>query len=208
VRDWYPAAARDSARKHSPGVVIVGELHTAKNQTATFTYGTSADSDVAVGFSVQDTSGWSLSGVAHVSNSLGSSVMWSVDPDFHHVLLSGFHFVKRQTDNPCLGTRYTVKASAWNGGATVGATAPDPSRGCRDKRYTKYRSHYSAGGSFRRNSRRAFRFGAAVNVLGLQLSATSGYSKNVVASWKFSGDGWVCSKTDFPLRAQRIFAGN
>ena len=187
---------------------VVGELHTAKNQTATFTYGTSADSDVAVGFTAPGEGKWSLGGDAHVGNSLGSSVTWTAGADFHHRLLTNFHYVKRRTVNSCTGTRDTVEVTTWNGGETVGATASDPSRKCRDPRYTKRTSRYSAGGIFERHAQRAVRYGIAVKVFGVQLSATSGYSKSVEATWKFSGDGVLCGSTDFPLRAKRIFAGN
>ena len=39
-------------------------------------------------------------------------------------------------------------------------------------------------------------------------SHDGGYSKSVEATWTFTGDGILCGNTDFPLRAQRIFAGN
>jgi len=187
---------------------VVGELHTAKSQTASFTYGTTADSNIAVGFTGPGAGGWSLSGETHVANSLGSSVTWTAGADFHHLLSTGFHYVKRKTYNNCFGARYTVKATAWNGGETIGANAPDPSGKCRNSPFNSHKSQYAAGGIFRRHAQRAVRYGGAARVLGLSLSATSGYSKNVEATWTFSGYGSLCGDTDFPTRAQRIFAGN
>jgi hypothetical protein len=143
----------------------------------------------------------------HVANSTGATATWSRRAGFHHELLTSFHFVKR-TDDSCVGVRYTVKATRWNGGAEDGPVASDPSDGCRKAPYSSHKQAYDHGTSFDRDSNQAVEYGAAVSVLGVKLSATSGYSKFVRVEWRFQAPGWLCGDTGPPTTAHRLFAGN
>src|SRR6266542_247949 len=192
---------------HTDRQTVVGELHTASGVTGEFDYGRTADTDVGVGFTA-GTGSWSISGEAHVANSTGAAATWTRSSGFHRQLSTSFHYVKLKTYDPCFGSRYTEKATRWNGGAKDSRIAQDPSNGCQKSSFRSHSVPFSAGTSFRRDAKRAAEYRAAVDVLGVKLSATSGYSKFVQVQWMFESAGVLCGDSGFPTDAQRIFAGH
>lgn len=192
----------------APQLTVVGELHTTLDMQATFTYGSTADSDIDIGFSTAFSGPWSMSGSRHVGNQSSGEVTWSKGENFHRKLLTSFMYAKYRKVG-CAGTYYTVEAVEWRGGALAGGPADDPTARCRGIEPLK-KVPQGRGTAFKRESSRAVRHGVSATIFGVSLGATSGYSTHVKAHWKFGSarDHFLCGDTGPPASAMRIFAGN
>lgn len=193
----------------------MAELHVAKDTTATYTYGQSADTNFDVG--VNTGSGWGLSGATHVGNSQSASISWTrsvgSSGGFGHRLQSNYHSIERKIVqflpwDPCQ-TTYDAKTTAWNGGATVGQDNSQYDYNCIN---SPYQNIYANGTTFNRSSNKAAHFTFALNLFGLVwIGADSGYSTSAKVSYQF-GNGqsqhMICGNDDYPVRAHRIFAGS
>jgi hypothetical protein len=109
---------------------IGGQLHLGKDQSATYTYGLTADSDIGVGYST-DNSNWSIKGSVHVGNARGSAITMSKSTTrgyFGKKTKTQFQTAKFKYVN-CFGqTHWGVKAQKWVAGSQWGLNIPSWSR--------------------------------------------------------------------------------
>lgn len=188
----------------------------ARDTTASYTYGQSADSNFDVGVSIAGGS-WQLSGSYHVGNSGGSAVGWTRplpgQTSYGHRLQSQFHNIKRKISYvyhyypPCPND-YDTFPQSWNTGAIDGQDNSSNDYHCST---SPYWVNYGAGTSFDRSTNKAYHFGSAVNLFGvIWIGVDSGYSQYAHAKWNF-GTGqsthYLCGNDGFPNVAHRIFAG-
>jgi hypothetical protein len=200
---WYDDSAANA-------VTIIGEFHTGANTKGHFTYGTTSDSDISVGYNYGK--GWSVGGTGHVGNSHATYIRFNVHSNFHHQLKSAFQYIHwHLTLGPsCAGSkrwgqRYQkVTPSTWQSGSEVGATvAGDFCRGGDGRR------SFAPDSDFYRGSRRSYTYGSAAKAWGASLSATSGYSKFVDMNYHFgdskSAPHYLCGRPDI-LSSKIIYA--
>jgi hypothetical protein len=198
--------AQTTVLSTTPANVIIGNLHTT-NMTGTFTYGTRSDSDIGVGVS-SDGINWKSSGSVHVSNTVSSQVTVRAGNEFGYRIVSPFDFQKTKTvcvGIPGLPPSYKVKVKQWRGGYTLGANVHHLDHQC-NTTYAANRVPMGVG-SFKRTSSRATNYKAGVTVFGFTLSAKSGYSTSVAATWNFSVPGVLCGTDGPPTTATTVLAG-
>jgi hypothetical protein len=200
---WYDDSAGDA-------ITIIGEFHTGANTKGFFTYGTTSDSDISVGYNYGK--GWSVGGTGHVGNSRATYIRFNVHSDFHHQLKSTFRYIHwHLTLGPsCAGSkrwgqRYLkVTPASWQSGSAIGATV-----GGAFCRGSAGRRSFAPDSDFYRGSRRSYTYGGAAKAWGASLSATSGYSQYVDMNYHFghskSAPHYLCGRPDI-LSSKIIYA--
>jgi hypothetical protein len=188
--------------------MTIGEMHNAKDSTATFTYGQTADSTVEVGYSPTGSS-WTSDGTSQVSNTVSSSESLTRNSsqwyDQGWQLTSLFTFTKTEYigENACAGrVYYLLSASQWDGGFGFGRDESS-----QDGVPNKWTTPFPAGSEFQTSTAKAYTYSAAVSVFGATLSATSGYSTFVGIQWTFSGfTQYLYGNDGYPPSASIIYA--
>lgn len=190
----------------------VGELHNARDSTATFTYGTEADSSIEVGYSLTGDSNWTADGTITISNSLSASVSITRNSsqwyDTGYQLLSEFNYQRLYYYNVCVGYSpyYLVNATQWDGGMTVGAYV-----GGNDGNPNQYTAWFAPGTTFTRDQYSAWEYNAAVSTpWGASLTAQSGYSQYVRLHWSFAASAGynqaLYGNNNYPTKSPIIYA--
>jgi hypothetical protein len=200
---WYDDSVGDA-------VTIIGEFHTGANTKGYFTYGTTSDSDISVGYNYGK--GWSVGGTGHVGNSHATYIRFNAHSNFHHQLKSTFRYIHWHltlgpscADSKRWGQRYLkVTPASWQSGSAVGAAV-----GGIFCRGGDGRRSFAPDSDFYRGSRRSYTYGNAAKAWGASLSATSGYSKFVDMNYHF-GDSkkaphYLCGRPDI-LSSKIIYA--
>jgi hypothetical protein len=186
---------------------VVGELHTYYDQSGTFTYGQTADSDIGVGVS-QNGTNWSLSGSLHVGNNVGSSVSKSAGAYWGYTQKSNFHYHKLFGNAFC-PYLYKVEAQSWNTGMTDGTNISSLDGVCAAQ-HGAYRVIYGANTTFDRQTNSLYNFSGAVTVFGASLTAKSGASSYVKIHFNFgsaTSSHPVCGDNASPGSSTRVFSG-
>ena len=200
---WYDDSAGNAS-------TVIGEFHTGANTKGYFTYGTTSDSDISVGYNYGR--GWTVGGSGHVGNSKASYIRFNVHSGFHHQLRSTFRYVHWHLTlgASCAGPsrwgqRYEkVTPASWQSGSQVGAAiAGKFCTGAAGRR------SFARNSDFYRGSRRAYTYGTAAKAWGAALSATSGFSKFVDINYHFGNSKtaphYLCGRPDI-LSSKIIYA--
>jgi hypothetical protein len=200
---WYDDSAANAD-------TVIGEFHTGANTKGHFTYGTTSDSDISVGYNYGR--GWSVGGTGHVGNSRATYIRFNVRSNFHHQLKTTFRYIHwHLTLGPSCasskrwGEQYQkVTPSSWQSGSEIGAKV-----GGTFCKGAEGRRSFAPGSDFYRGSRRSYTYGSAAKAWGASLSATSGYSKFVDMNYRF-GDSkkaphYLCGRPDI-LSSKIIYA--
>jgi hypothetical protein len=200
---WYDDSAANAQ-------TTIGEFHTGANTKGNFTYGTSSDSDISVGYNYGR--GWSVGGTGHVGNSRSTYIRFNAGSSFHHQLRSTFRFVHwHLTLGPsCAGSsrwgqRYQkVTPASWQSGSEVGPVVKGSF--CQS---AAGRRSFALNSDFYRGSKRAYTYGGAAKAWGASLNATSGFSKFVDMNYHFGGNKkvthYLCGRPDI-LSSKIIYA--
>jgi hypothetical protein len=200
---WYDDSVGDAD-------TVIGEFHTGANTKGYFTYGSTSDSDISVGYNYGK--GWSVAGSGHVGNSKATYIRFNVRSNFHRQLRSTFRFVHWHLTlgASCAapsrwGQRYQkVTPASWQSGSAVGATVGGSF--CKD---AAGRRSFAPDSDFYRGSRRAYTYGGAAKAWGASLNATSGYSKFVDMNYHFgtskTAPHYLCGRPDI-LSSKIIYA--
>jgi len=200
---WYDDSAENALTK-------IGEFHTGANTKGSFTYGSSSDSDIGVGYNYGR--GWSVGGTGHVGNSRSSYIRFNQGSNFHRQLLSTFRYVHwHLTLGPSCasasrwGVRYQkVTPSSWQSGSELGAVIKGSF--CMS---AAGRRSFAPNSEFYRGSKRAYTYGAAAKAWGASLTATSGFSQFVDMNYQFGGNKkvrhYLCGRPDI-LSSKIIYA--
>jgi hypothetical protein len=191
--------------------MTIGELHTASDSTAKFTYGRTADSDVGVAFS--DNGGaWYLSGSAHAGNSLDASVGQNAGAHFGYRLISQFNYAQLWLVADCfegwglyMGHR-SVEVDTWRGSITSSYDWRSL-----DNNRNSWWNIFGAGTVFDRSTTAFLKYSGAVSIWGASLTAKSGASAYVKVHWSF-GTGrtkhYLYGNDNYPLYSHRIYASD
>ncbi len=194
--------------------VVVGELHTANDTTASFTYGQTADTAADVGIELAGTGQYNVSGSVHIGNAHGSTAGtgWNEGSQFGYKLKTGFLHKHYYTVEPqgCGSNYYSVKTSEWTAtpdGKALGDYIHNLDNNCKNSSFS---ANFQGAGPFDRSSHAFTHFGGAFNVFGFNGGARSGASQYARAHWQFGTqqNHYLCGSdnyvTQFP---HRIFAG-
>jgi hypothetical protein len=200
---WYDDSAGDAT-------TVIGEFHTGANTRGYFTYGTTSDSEISVGYNYGR--GWTLGGSGHVGNSRATYIRFNVHSGFHHQLRSTFRYVHWHLTlgASCAGPsrwgqRYQkVTPASWQSGSQVGAAV-----GGQFCAGAAGRRSFARNSDFYRGARRAYTYGGAAKAWGAALSATSGFSKFVDLNYHFGNSKTaphdLCGRPDI-LSSKIIYA--
>jgi hypothetical protein len=186
----------------------IGEWHTAADMNETFTYGSTADSDIDVGVDGNNDGVWSISGSAHVGNSRSIDINPNRGPNWSTMVRSQFVYIKWHW-NCAVG--HTIEADRWVAGWTNGADVSSFDHQCKTT-YNQYKTPFQRPGTYKRSSVDYAKFGAAVNAFGfLTLGAQSGMSTNAKIHYNFTQGNtqtrYLCGNNALIDNAKRIFAG-
>lgn len=185
----------------------VVEFHNSADSDGSWGYGTTADSDIALG--LKPAAGvWSAGGAWHVGNSTGATVGFTTSAAYDRFMLTIFEYEKiHLTGNirTCYVNNYdVVYAKRWLGG--VWEMGPTPSSGCIVSPQSAYRVQYLPGGSFRRWQNRAGTFSVGVGLGFVNLDATSGHSAFVEMSWRAVRNWiYICGSNDYPTWSRTVY---
>lgn len=190
----------------SNSYTTVGEIHTWTDDAARFTYGQTADSDIAVGVSTNGTN-WSLDGTYHVGNSASSAVSMTRSGQFGKLVQSSFHYEKNYYTNCPIS--YAIEVTGWNSGMVEGSSVSSVDGKC-STAYASYRVIYGTATTFDRSSSSFVTFNGAVTLFGASLTAKSGASQYVKIHYDFgtgTSQHTLCGNNAMPTTAARIYAG-
>lgn len=197
----------------------VAELHGTVATRSTWTYGTSADSDIDAALDYDGNGGWSLSGSAHVgtsnSSSTGSSTVhvlagWYATSNFQYT--EGYYkpYGSYSGYTTCSGlsvTPYTksLRASTWLGGASSNGSLSQYD--CYDAPQSSYRVSQSVNSFFNTSSARAQKYSGAAVFSYVSLGATSGFSSYVDLGFKWDNgrSGLLCGNNAYPTSAKILY---
>lgn len=188
---------------------VVGELHTANDTNATFSYGKTADTQADVGVKYAGAS-WTVDGSAGVGGSRSSAIVFSEGPQFGHQLETGMLHKKWHTITNCGNDYDTEKDVEWTGSPdlkAVGKYNHNLDNNCKESHYS---ANFQGAGSFYRDTGDFTHFGLAFSAFGFYGGARSGASTNVKAAWHFgtATNHYLCGSDDYVTASpHRIFAG-
>jgi hypothetical protein len=189
--------------------VRVLNWHNAGNSNATWTYGTSADSDLDVAFDGSGDGTWSLRGAFHVGNTVGSTVRQTVKTAFNKYARTSFRWTEGyykpfgvggycngDPSIPVWSKRKT--ATTWVAGVANDAGAGAAYQGCSVAPQNGFRTSYPVGSGYKKASTTATRISVAADVGPINIGGSSGYSTELDVSWNsVRGQGmWLCGKRD------------
>ncbi len=190
---------------------VIGELHTWRDMTATFGYGTSADSEISAGFSFNGGSSWTLAGQLHVGNSTSTRSTKTVSSDYYgRTIRSQFEYVKYHYAGWfCYDDAVYQAPWRWTGGGIISGSSQARFDGRCGSTYPKYYL-YGRNTSWSRSSSDFTNWSLAASVFGAGLRAQTGASTNADLTYTFgSATSYhrICGSDDYPARATRVFAG-
>jgi len=190
---------------------VIGELHTWRDMTATFGYGTSADSDISAGFSFDGGKTWSLGGQLHVGNATSTRSTKTVSANYYgRTIRSQFEYVKYHYAGWfCYDDTVYQSPWRWTGGGIIEGTSQAQFDGKCGRTYPKVYL-YGRNTTWSRTDNDFWNWSAAASVLGLSLKAQSGASSSADLTYTFgSATSYhrICGSDDYPARATRVFAG-
>jgi hypothetical protein len=195
---------------------VIGELHTGLDQTAKFSYGERADSNISVGVSADDIHYRGISGSVHIgtdkSDELSSEIGWRRGANFGYQLETTFKFEKWKYTRYCPISKkveYRIIAKEWLPNQRTGKDVRSFDHHCLEKPL-EYRFRGDKDGWFSRTNTSAYTYSAGVSVFGISLGIKSGYSKWVDSRWDFGHKYdayWLCGDDGHPKKSHRIFAG-
>lgn len=189
---------------------IVGELHTWSDVAASFSYGSTSDSDISVGISANGGSSWSLGGEVHVGTSTSNTITRTVGQFFGRTIRSGFEYVRyTYTGTFCYDGFTYFNPVRWTGGVIDGRNVDSRDGRCAQD-HPGTTSLFGNGTTFDRSSADFTKFSAAASVFGAKVKAQSGASSNVKVHYEFGSAVYphrLCGDTNYPLYSKRIFAG-
>ncbi len=190
---------------------VIGELHTWRDMTATFGYGTSADSDISAGFSFDGGSSWTLAGQLHVGNSTSTRSTKTVSSDYYgRTIRSQFEYVKYHYAGWfCYDDAVYQAPWRWTGGGIIAGSSQTRFDGQCGSTYPKYYL-YGRNTSWSRSSSDFTNWALAASVFGAGLRAQTGASRSADVTYTFgSATSYhrICGVDDYPARATRVFAG-
>jgi hypothetical protein len=187
----------------------IGEYHSTKNMSGTFTYGKTSDSDVSVGISYNFGSTWSTGGTVHVGNSQGVSITWAVPADSGKRVRTIFQYDWNDWYCDAFYIDTEVSAKKWNGSQAIGDDNHFLDYQC-DEKHAQYENTIVEHGSFDRIDKDFVTFSWVAKVFGFD-----GYtSQNGASTWvqlHLHADKYahvICGTDDFPVRSHRIYAGH
>jgi hypothetical protein len=191
---------------------VVGQLHLGNDQSATFKYGQSADSDMGIGFS-NNNANWSIKGESHIGNSRSASVTLPKSTGdngmFGKRTKTQFKTVKYHFDG-CVGVNFwKIIGEKWTAGSDWGGDYNDKNGHCADTLLGNSATFVS-GGRFTRSSNNFSKYVDAISVFGVSLSNQSGASTFVTEHWTFGNHFnryWLCGSDNDVNYAHRIYAG-
>lgn len=190
--------------------VRVTNFHNASNATGSWSYGTTADSDIDAGSKPYGAAEFSVSGNVHVGNSLSGSVNGATPYNYNAWTRTDFRFSQgaiqdyygAPAGSQCKDSSLhvgdqTVNPSSWAGGVADDTGSGAEYRSCDTYPRYQYRGRYPKGTSLHINSSRATRIGFAADIGLLHVGGTSGYSTNVSLAWdSLRGNGvYLCGQT-------------
>lgn len=190
---------------------VIGELHTWRDMTATFGYGTSADSNISAGFSFDGGKSWVLAGQLHVGNSTSTRSTKTVSSNYYgRTIRSQFEYVKYHYAGWfCYDDAVYQSPWRWTGGGIIEGSSQTQFDGKCGRTYPRYYL-YGRDTSWSRSDHDFWNWGAAASVFGLALQAQSGASQSADLTYTFgSATAYhrICGSDDYPSRAKRVFAG-
>jgi hypothetical protein len=200
---------------------VIGELHTADNMSAVFTYGKTADTSADVGIEIAGTGEYNVSGSVHIGNgsSSGNSITFPAGTQYGYKLESGFliqHFYS-VVALKCGGNYFTVKEAQWTGEpnpSIVGANIHNLDNQCTTA-HKQYAGNWVGVTTWNHTSGSFTHFDTAFSLFGFAGGTRSGASQYVWDHYSFTGTPgpkgtghWLCGN-DAPILASphRIFAG-
>jgi hypothetical protein len=185
----------------------VGEVHTANDARETFTYGQTADSNIDVGYST-DNSVFSINGSVHIGNSHTSSDTISVGASTGRRVDEEFTYQHQKISN-CAATWYQKVATSWQSGIRLGTDNSNLDYNCPVVGNGPYTSDYGANSGHHTSSETMVHFSGAASVFGMSLGAQSGWGTYVDSGWAFGSvaNHYLCGSTSGVADAPRIYAG-
>ena len=188
----------------------IGELHVANVSGASATYTYSVQADSTFGVEVSDsgpTSGYSESGTASVTNSIGGSggftggqgFLWYVVSDFYSETFGSN--INPLNGDPACGARYMTQVVQAIGGATQGTNQPpaNPYGSCTSdpNGWTQLQPYSGYWGS---DYGRSESYSVALTIFGVGLYGDTGFSTNIHIEYHNSGPNWlyVCGNAPLP----------
>lgn len=191
---------------------VIGELHTWNDHTASFTYGQTADSDIAVAVSYDGGATYRLSGAVHIGNSRSNAVTRNAPSLFGKLLRSSFEYRKKHywpASSKCYMPSYQIRAYAWVAGLTDGANVRHFDGRCATL-HGQWDTLFGPDTSWTREDNNFVTFDGAVSVMGVSLTAQSGASSYVRVTHTFGSarsTHRVCGNDNYITKASRVFAG-
>jgi hypothetical protein len=191
----------------------IGQLHvSADTPTARFSYGSSADSDIDLGYR-NGTAGWTLSGSIHIGNATGTTTVANKSSYWYRHVLSRFRYGLWKLYADCYeGEVYQnqqhTEAMEWIGGGQDGTTSLS---------YWDNRNHsgyrwldFGPGYEWSRSTNDLSKIAGSVSAFGASLGAQSGASTTVTYYYKFGSRAhhYLYGLTAYPSTAGVIYASD
>jgi hypothetical protein len=173
----------------------IGEYHSTKNMSGTFTYGKTSDSDISVGISYDFGGSWSTGA-------------WAIPPDSGRRIRTIFEYDWNDWYCDYIYIDTEVSAAQWNGSQAIGDDIHSLDYLCDDK-HAQFENTIVEGGSFDRVDKDFVTFSWVAKVFGFNAYT----SQNGASTWvqlHLHADKYshvICGNNDFPVRSQRIYAG-
>lgn len=176
----------------APHMEPVGELHAYYDATATFWYGSTANTDIGIGYKY-GSGPWQVSqGASHMGQS-GSQVYIKVGPYKGRTVRTQFAFRKERVDlldydNKVCQTYYRVVPEGWQGGGID--LDRDVSSGDSAGKFDAARAKgnylkFGPRSGWRKYQGESHKYTWDVTAYGVTLHANSGWGSNVDITWDF-----------------------
>jgi hypothetical protein len=190
---------------------IVGEINNAYNDgtVGTFAYARQKSAETSFGIAqTPDGATFTISGENAITDK-GSITFPAATKRYSRKLRTQFEFTKYQVRaSSCAVWETEIRATSWKAG-TDSTIKQDGLDKCDPAKVT----HYEGGGKFDRETSKATRYSRAVEAFGVNLTSTSGFSKNVTLHYDFGGPlskwHYVCGPDgqQSAMESGRVFSG-
>ena len=190
-------------------------FHNDDNANATWSYGTTADSDIDMGYAAYNSSTWYVSGSYHVTNSKGGTANSSSIHFYNGYARTAFLYTHTEFEsypddpsptgsfcNNYLGYHYVgddhTQATTWAAGTYSETGSGSGYKDCFSGTRASSRVSFPAGSGFSVSTSTATKISWAVGLGYVNLGGTSGYSTNVNEGWQAKrGSGiYLCGAND------------
>jgi hypothetical protein len=193
-------------------MTVVGELNNAYNDgtVGTFTYSREHTAETTIGAAQQLENGaWSISAEYAITNA-GTIKFPPFKRRLSRKMRSMFEYTKYEVQaSSCAVWEPYIRATSWIGDYDISVK-----QNGLDKCDAKYLHGYSSGGGWSRNSGNAVTYTQAVEAFGVNLTARSGFSKNVTLEYDWNGPArkqhYICGEDgkSSPFTSGRVFTGS